>query len=335
MGYAAYQGLKGKPLLVVFTFHRITDSNHSHGFYMNYEKGLDSVHFEAQIAGICKYFRPIGLDHFIRYVSGQASIKDHSALITFDDADSDFAQYALPILKKYRCPSVMFAPTAFIDTDRRFWHLRVSNIIRKLTPESWKKIQQQGPQLPKSVREIVKAPFPEDDKRKAALALTLNYRFNDENIDEVLKHIECWETFVGREFVLDIKCMGWNWLRALESDSVYIESHTVNHGKLAHIGQPEIEYELVESKAHIERELSKQVKAISYPGGSYNEDVLRIARTAGYQIGFTTEFGICRYPLRGDDLFKLPRFSLYGTDSAEINYVLGQIALKSIIGRKL
>jgi len=335
LGYRLYNLMKRKPLLLVFTFHRVTESARSQNYYMYYEKGIDREIFEWQLEGIASYFNVIGLDEFTDIVGGRSAPQRHSALITFDDADSEFVVYALPALKRRNFSSVMFAPTDFIDTDKRFWHLRISNIIHQLTPAKWAAVRSRADKLPAAIRQVISREFPESEAQRAALALDLNHRLDKEDIRDVLTIIDSWESIVGENFVLDIKCLSWDQLRALESDSVYIESHSVSHGKLANLEPGEIKRELLCSREKLERELGRKVRAISYPGGSYNEDVLRAAGETGYTLGFTTETGVCPYPLNGKELFRLPRFSLYGDSRPEIHYVLGLLPIKSMLGKKL
>jgi peptidoglycan/xylan/chitin deacetylase (PgdA/CDA1 family) len=333
-GYRIHALTGRKPILVVFTFHRVTDSERSSKHYMYYEKGVGHRVFERQLEAISRYFQVVGLEDFIDLVTGRTQPEGHTALITFDDADSEFIEYALPVLRRFGFPSVMFAPTDFIETDRRFWHLRVSNLLHQLTPAHWDVMRRVADRLPPTIAEVLCGDFPADENARASLALALNHRLNEENIKDVLKIIESWEAIVGSTFVMDIKCMNWNQLRDLDSDSVYVESHSASHGKLANLEPGEIERELLSSKEVLERRLRKTVKAISYPAGSYNEDVLRAAQRTGYKIGFTTEAGLCNYPLTGLDLFRLPRFSLYGDTRNEIHYVLGLLPFKALYGRK-
>ncbi len=335
LGFALYRLKTGKPMLVVFTFHRVTDLEKSRRYYMYYERGLDRDVFERQIDAITRFFHVADLDEFIDILKCRRQPRGHTALVTFDDADADFMEYALPYLKRCNLPTVMFTPTDFIESDSRFWHLRVSNVIRKLTPESWAVLQAQADCLPESVRPLILAEFPSDEDGKGRLARAINHHFNKENMKDVLGAIANWETILGGDFVLDIRCMNWNELRNLSCDSVYVESHSASHGKLGQLDSCTLEQEMLESKNKIEKELNKTVKAISYPGGSYSREVLEAASRAGYEIGFTTEYGFCKYPIDGTDIFRLPRYSLFGNSEVEIHYVLGRMAIKGALGMKL
>lgn len=75
------------------------------------------------------------------------------------------------------------------------------------------------------------------------------------------------------------------------SGLVSIGSHTVSHNKLATLSNDQIESELQESKEYLENLLGKEIKTICYPSGSYNSDVLNIAKKH-YTYGLTTINGI-------------------------------------------
>lgn len=335
LGFLLFRIKVSKPMLIVFTFHRVTDSKRSNAYYMYYERGMDCRVFDEQLKAINHYFDIVSLDEFIDILQGRRMPKRNSALITFDDADSEFVDYALPLLCERGIPSVMFTPTDFVDAANRFWHLRVSNIVRKLGPEHWTKFQHRAEELPARIREIVSRQFPSNETGKRNLALDLNHGFDKENIKHVMRIIDGWESIIGGEFVLGIGCMNWEQLRDLDRNNVAIESHSHSHGKLAQCEPAELRDELTCSKGKIESELGKSVKAISYPGGSYDERVVKTAQEAGYIIGFTTENGHCKYPMQGPELFKLPRYSLYGDTRDEIHYVLGTLAVKGMFGWRL
>lgn len=83
-----------------------------------------------------------------------------------------------------------------------------------------------------------------------------------------------------------------------------IESHTVNHLKLNELTYAEQLRELQGSKKTLESITGKEVYAIAYPFGNFNDDSIKAAKAAGYKLGFTTNRGLSD---RDDDPFKLDR----------------------------
>lgn len=83
-----------------------------------------------------------------------------------------------------------------------------------------------------------------------------------------------------------------------------IESHTVNHLKLNQLTYSEQLRELQESKKNLESITGKEVYAVAYPFGAFNDDSIKAAKAAGYKLGFTTNRGLSD---RDDNPLKLDR----------------------------
>lgn len=76
-------------------------------------------------------------------------------------------------------------------------------------------------------------------------------------------------------------------LKTLANDPlVRIGSHTVTHPKLAAIGKEKVARELEDSKRTLEMIIGRPVDLFSFPHGSFNSDVLLLARNAGYKRVF-------------------------------------------------
>ncbi len=324
--------LNGKKLLAVFVFHRVTDSSKSEEYFMYYEKGIGQEVFENQLKGIGEYFKFITLDEYLDILNGDLIPDRNCALITFDDTDSEFPQYVMPVLKKYNCPAVNFAPTAFIDSERRFWHLRLSNIIKNIDEEGWARIRTEAERLPGKLNDILLSSSISnvenraDTSRKLAKELV---RFDHYQIDSI---IDRWEALSGVEYNLGIKCLGWSDLRKLqEEEGTEIESHSVTHRRLATLNEDSITDELINSKKKLEEKLDKEVRTICYPAGSHNNTVVRLAEEAGYSAGFSSIEDWCIYPLEGPNRFKIPRFGIYGDSKYDVHRYLGRIAVSKIL----
>ncbi|MBP2628122.1 MAG: polysaccharide deacetylase [Firmicutes bacterium] len=85
-------------------------------------------------------------------------------------------------------------------------------------------------------------------------------------------------------------------------------SHTVSHKRLGELATAEINDELAISKAVLESILGKTVNAISYPQGSYNENVIATAQKLGYVTGFTVREGVCSNNSPDFELRRIPIF---------------------------
>jgi len=334
LAYYIYRLVTGKNILAAFTFHRITDGEEVRHFYMDYDRGLDKKIFEIQIKAIDKYFDIINLDRYIDIISGKTELNHHSALLTFDDADSGFMEHAFAILSKYNYPATIFVPVGLVETDKRLWHLRISNIMLNMTTELWVRVQNGSDQLPESIRSLILSSMPSNEREKSRICrklVNLMDQMDYKVVDETLQH---WEMILDCKYDLGIECMDWRSLRFLAQNNMNIESHSMTHRKLAQLDLEEISGEMTKSKSIIENKVHQPVRAICYPAGSFNNNVIDMARQSCYEVGLTTCQGICAYPLKGNDLFKIHRLNIYGDSKYMIHLFLGKLPLKGIVSGK-
>lgn len=320
--------VRRKRLLAVFTFHRIATRLSEREHLVTYDKGTPAEIFDLQLEGIKSRYDILTLDEFIEVVTGRRQLERHASLVTFDDADSEFISQALPVLKKHAVPSVVFVPTDFIDSDKKFWHLRVSNAFHKLKAHNWPKVQSLAREFPEDKRDWLDNL---DIARREDLA-TACWRFNIAldrmSEEEIEKFVDRLEAITGREYTLGIRTMTSGELRQAQTAGVYIESHSASHCKLARLEIAKAEQELEDSKTAIERLLDKQVAAVCYPAGSFSDEVAAAAAAAGYTVGFTTQFGFINYPAQATELLTLTRFDMRGSNRLEIARFLGELPFR-------
>ena len=80
--------------------------------------------------------------------------------------------------------------------------------------------------------------------------------------------------------------MTWEMLREMAATpGLEIGSHTLDHRTLSDIPETEAWTSIAASKKILQEKLGREVKAISYPCGSFNMKVLEMVRGAGYQYG--------------------------------------------------
>lgn len=87
---------------------------------------------------------------------------------------------------------------------------------------------------------------------------------------------------------LPAQILTWEEMRALEQEGIRIASHTASHRRLTHLEEEEIRREFIESKRLLEEGLGHPIKYLSYPFGSFNSKVERIAKECGYRAAFST-----------------------------------------------
>lgn len=103
-------------------------------------------------------------------------------------------------------------------------------------------------------------------------------------------------------------------IKEMSDYGIDIESHTVNHVHLDTLNYDEQLSEIKNSKEILENITGKDVTAIAYPFGDYNDDSIKAAKEAGYKLAFTTHLGLSD---RNDDIYKLDR--IYISSNYDMN----------------
>lgn len=76
-------------------------------------------------------------------------------------------------------------------------------------------------------------------------------------------------------------------IAALDASRVRIGSHAVSHPRLSQLGLADIDAELLDSRAHLERITGRPVTLLAFPYGDHDERVVRQSAAAGYVHVFT------------------------------------------------
>lgn len=103
-------------------------------------------------------------------------------------------------------------------------------------------------------------------------------------------------------------------IREMSDYGIDIQSHTVNHPHLNELSYDEQLTEMINSKKALEKITNKDVYAIAYPFGDFNDNTIKAAKEAGYTLGFTTKRGLSD---REDNILKLDR--IYINSNYDLN----------------
>ena len=93
---------------------------------------------------------------------------------------------------------------------------------------------------------------------------------------------------------------------------VTIGSHGHSHTHLAELSSLEVHNELRHSKEWLEQTIQKTVTTLSYPHGSFNAEVVRLAADTGYKFAATSKWGVYQVGTRP---LEIPRIDVWGPDT--------------------
>ena len=113
--------------------------------------------------------------------------------------------------------------------------------------------------------------------------------------------------------------MDWKSIEALDKNPLFeVGAHSISHpdlaawisGRVQGKGEPDVRFELQESKRILEEHLGHPVRYFAWPYGKFNEKLIQLARDAGYEALFTTEHGL---NYSGQDLMRIHRAVVDGS----------------------
>lgn len=240
-----------------------------------------------QMECLARSYRPVSIAEVLEAKREGRPLPPRAVLVTFDDAYSDFAEEAWPVLKRHGVPAVLFVPTGFPDRpDRAFWWDRLwsaigsSGVARSTTPF--------GP--------IALATYAE----RLRAFKWLRSRIKDSPHEEALESVDriCRELGEGPGLP---PVLGWDALRSLLKEGVALGAHTRSHPMLDRISPALARDEVGGSLEDLERETGVVLPVLAYPSGRYDEETVRAVAGTGVELAFTTGSGVHDFR-RGDPL---------------------------------
>ena len=296
----------------IFLFHRVSPKRDPLWDPISPER------FDSIIRYITKTHYVVSLENQILSNKDELKISKKLAAIVFDDGYKDFLEYALPILKKYNCPSSMYIVTDCVNKQAPPWTYILD--YHFLNSEKLE-IKLNIDLLPKALQINTfsnlnsKLSFAKDFK------LYLKKIVNSKRVQLYQQAIE---SFNDVNIPSDLM-LSWNDLKQIKKESVEIGSHTVTHPLLAQLeDESEITEEIKGSGIIIQQQLGHFPKTISYPVGSYNGLVKKIAKESGYKLGLAVNQTF--YNSNTSDIFEIPRVELYNQNFIKMNLRIAGIA---------
>jgi peptidoglycan/xylan/chitin deacetylase (PgdA/CDA1 family)/GT2 family glycosyltransferase len=126
-------------------------------------------------------------------------------------------------------------------------------------------------------------------------------------VTDLVGKVAAWDAHMGPPAPL----MDWPEIRRLRDQGIAMGSHLATHRRATDLSREELFDEAARSRSTLERELGTRVTSVAMPFGIYDERLLEVLESTGYECGFTTEDGFVR---AGANLMTLPRIEIMGSD---------------------
>ncbi len=143
----------------------------------------------------------------------------------------------------------------------------------------------------------------------------------------LLKHNLKAEFYINTAFVGNEHYMTWEQLKEMQKAGMSIQSHGHHHEYFSDMSEAQIESELSESKIQIEKNLGSKVTVFAPPGGRFDDRVVKIAKSLGYQCIATSVPGC----VKNSSAFTFPRFAIiHSTSTKTVSNWCRQYSLDTI-----
>jgi peptidoglycan/xylan/chitin deacetylase (PgdA/CDA1 family) len=311
LGYAAlFSGVMQNQLAraksagysMILMYHRIIDTREDQG---RIEPGMYVTRptFARHLVFLKKYFNVVSLEKLAEAGSSTGDKKPRCA-ITFDDGWLDFAQHAFPLLMEHKVPATVFLPTGFIGTDDWFW----TDTLAETLPLSG---------VPAGHADSMNL------SSKANAIMTLHGPYG-KRLDESIKILKELDSVQIGHIIDELNSvfrpsprqkkrafLNWNEVASMaKSGLVAFGSHTVNHHILTTLTSGKVAEELQKSRQVLIDHGAANPGFIPfcYPNGSHNDEIVGIARDAGYRCAVTTRSG---WNHEKDDKLRLKRIAMH------------------------
>ncbi len=117
--------------------------------------------------------------------------------------------------------------------------------------------------------------------------------------------------WLAKERGVELPLMDWASARRLATAGFRCGAHSLTHPRLAEVSPAECRGQLEGSRRLLEEKLGLEVRDLSYPFGSYNDDVREMALQAGYRSACSVRTGLSG---PDDDPLALHRVRVDGRD---------------------
>jgi peptidoglycan/xylan/chitin deacetylase (PgdA/CDA1 family) len=268
----------------VFCFHRISDEV-SPAYQPIPPKTFDKI-----ISYLSKKYFIVPIND----ISSKNTTNKPKALITFDDAYYDFYEYALPILDKYKIPSVQHVITSCANDGKTFWTQRLNKIIDSYF------FHKKNIRIPDLNIELSVKSYRETQMSSLKLYYLL---LDNPNRSLIIENIA--KNAPG--VVEDTKMMNWDNIKDCMKYNVLFGSHTHTHQNLSVLSFEEQTAEIQFSKKLMLENIGECV-SLAFPNGLYNEHTIEAAYENDFKVLFTTEKANL---IKGTEKKVITRFSLY------------------------
>lgn len=297
--------LRAKPKLIILALHSVWESKITGVAEMMHPQQrltLGGLRQALEVFSVSGY-------KFVSAVEVEAGLPTNGqfCLVTFDDGYRNNLD-ALPVLREFGAPAIIFIVPDNIETGDSFW---------------WDAVYRKGRAGGKSVGHIEQ--FIEKVKQcpaNARAGLLRQAGFSESDF----KPVGDTDRPLNREE-----------LRLLAKEpGITVGNHTWSHEILPRCTREEQQSSLLRTQHYVQEVCGYTPRWIAYPNGDYNQEILRVAKTTGLLCGVSLDEDWSSLPLELEKKLHLKRFLLWGDREIRTQCLRMQMGASfTTLGRRL
>lgn len=273
---------RNRQALTVIMYHRVIDPGDVRWLRCDPEYSLSTELFEQTLLFFRRHYNLVTAEDVLAARHRPSALPEVPLLITIDDGWADTAEFAAPLLERYRCPSLLFVATDVVGRPDAFWQEQLVGAWRsgRLTPtrlaEVWDEIDADS-----ATRQ-----------RAQVLAATRNELAP---LRELIAHLER-QPSDRRQAVLaklyavladpTPQMISLAQLRGLPARGMSLGGHGHSHTPLTDARNPG--GEINESRQRLFAATGAYPRTMSFPHGAHTEGLVSQAHDLGYELLFTS-----------------------------------------------
>jgi peptidoglycan/xylan/chitin deacetylase (PgdA/CDA1 family)/glycosyltransferase involved in cell wall biosynthesis len=264
--------------------------------------------FERHLRHLKRFYHVISLSQAVEALRSNRSLPRNTVVITFDDGYRDNLTVALPLLRKFQFPAVLFPVTSAMDGEPlwfdqlRDWFERTQAAGCRCS--AWDKT------FDLSTKE---------ERRRSYLQISGHLKRMSPcgraaALRELRQSLEPEQPPAGER-----PCLNWEELREMVSSGlITLGGHTLSHPILLSLEERELRQEIQQSCELLSKRLNTAVPFFAYPNGDYNAEAQAVVRSLGL-AACTTGSG---FNPPGTDLTALKRMGAEGLSQFQFGLYL-------------
>lgn len=275
-----------QPDWAIITYHNIVGNDEKRRAETQPGMCVLAETFDKQMNYISHNFNVISVEALVKAIRDGRSISPNTIAVTFDDGWRDNYTEALPILKKYKVPAMIFLATDLIKSGKippflevsillgrdNIWPRKAIRIFRAIVEKH--NLKAHIPQLDEECFSLMA----QNSFHYMKTLMLLDYEYMHEIVDALLNELGLDKTeWRNRRWMINTAE-----IREMDAFGIEFGSHGESHDLMILIEREQVKRELKRSKEYIESQLGKPIDLIAYPNGDYNDDIIKEVRAAGY-----------------------------------------------------